>query len=148
MIYLATDHRGFKLKEKIKQWLKEWGFEYADEGAFSYEPADDYPDFVHQAAKGVSGKPVENKGIILGASGQGEAMVANRHKGVRAAVYNSPNTDIVRLARLHNDANVLSLGTEFLSDLEVKEAVKLFLDSPFSGDERHRRRIKKIDSGA
>src|SRR3989338_1704951 len=91
MIYLATDHRGYELKEKIKTWLIEWGFEFEDMGAYKYDENDDYPDFMHKAAEAVANDPERSRGIILGGSGQGEAMVANRHKGARAAVFYGPS---------------------------------------------------------
>lgn len=145
MIYLATDHGGFELKEKIKNWLKEWGFEFEDCGAFEYNPSDDYPDFIHKAAMRISENPERDKAIILGASGQGEAMVANRYKNVRASVYYGWPEEIIRLSREHNDANVLALGASFLEDQQAKDAIRLWLETPFSHDERHLRRIKKID---
>ena len=145
MLYLASDHRGFELKEKIKEWLKEWEYEYEDMGAFEYDKDDDYPDFVSRAAEKVSQDPDNLKAIILGGSGQGEAMVANRYKGVRAAVYYGGNADwVVKTTREHNDSNILSLGTSFLTDDEAKKSIKLWLDTPFSEDERHKRRITKF----
>ena len=143
-IYLATDHRGFELKEKIKEWLKEWGYEYEDMGNFVYDKDDDYPDFIRKAAEAVANDPERSRGIILGGSGQGEAMVANRYKGVRAAVYYGGPEEVIVLSREHNDANVLSLGTFFLDKETVKKAIKLWLDTPFSGEERHIRRISKF----
>lgn len=155
MIYLATDHRGFQLKEKIKEWLKEWGYQYEDLGAFEYNPDDDYPDFIKKAAEKVSDDPENSKAIILGGSGQGEAMVANRYKGVRAAVYYSPayakasagkdSEEMIKMSREHNDANVLALGASFINEDTAKKAIELWLETPFSGEERHNRRIKKID---
>ncbi len=146
MIYLASDHRGFELKEKIKQWLTEWGYQYEDMGAFEYNPDDDYPDYIHKAAQKVSEDPENNKAIILGGSGQGEAMVANRYKGVRAAVYYSDSEEMIKMSREHNNANVLSLGTSFIDEEATKKAIKLWLETPFTREERHVRRIKKIDS--
>ncbi|MEK7659211.1 MAG: RpiB/LacA/LacB family sugar-phosphate isomerase [Patescibacteria group bacterium] len=152
MIYLATDHRGFQLKEKIKQWLSEWGYQYEDMGAFKYNQDDDYPDFVQRAAQAVANDPERSRGIILGGSGQGEAMVANRYKDVRAAVFYSPSTssgqageEMIRMSREHNNANVLSLGASFLDEETAKRAIKLWLETPFPGEERHIRRIEKID---
>jgi len=145
MIYLGTDHRGFALKEKIKQWLDGWGLEYVDVGAKSLVPDDDYPDFVSQVAEKVAQDPVSNRGIVLGKTGQGEAMVANRRRGVRAAVLYAFNEDIVKLSRQHGATNVLSLGADFLSDDEAMHAIKLWLDTPFSDEPRHVRRIAKID---
>lgn len=153
-IYLASDHAGFELKGKIKEFLLERGYKVKDFGAFELNPDDDYPDFVHQAAKAVSKNHKDSLGIILGASGEGEAMVANRYRGVRAAVYySSPagarakagGDQIIRLSREHNNANVLSLGARFLTPKEGLSAVALWLKTPFSRKERHARRIEKID---
>ena len=144
-VYLGTDHAGYELKEKIKQWLDEWGYDQEDLGAFSYDAADDYPDFISLAAKQVSKNPDTVKGIILGGSGQGEAMVANRFPNVRAAVYYGGDLEIVSLSREHNDANILSLGARFISEEEAKAAVEIWLKTRFSGEKRHMQRIKKIE---
>lgn len=146
VIYLASDHRGYKLKEKIKEWLLEWGYQYEDFGAFKYDPGDDYPDFILEAAKKVSQDPENSKAIVLGGSGQGEAIVANRLKGVRAIVYYGGSEEIIKLAREHNNSNILSLGASFLAEETAKKAIKIWLETPFSKEERHQRRIKKIDS--
>lgn len=154
MLYLASDHRGFALKEKIKQWLEEWGYAYQDLGPSELNPADDYPDFIHPAAAKVAQDPANSRAIVLGASGQGEAMVANRYPGVRAAVFYGGDPEVARLAREHNDANVLAAGVALGSTFaesrptpedEIKAAVRLWLETPFSGDARHVRRIAKID---
>lgn len=145
MIYLATDHRGFELKEKIKQWLTEWGYPYEDMGAYVYDDKDDYPDFVHKAVQKVSQDPENSEAIVLGMSGQGEAMVANRYKGVRAAVYEGGSEDIIKLARQHNNANVLSLGAHFVNEETARKALEIWLKTEFTGEERHKRRIGKID---
>jgi ribose 5-phosphate isomerase B len=154
MIYLASDHRGFELKAKIKGWLDESGREYVDCGALAYNAADDYPDFIAIAAEKVAQDPVGNRAIVLGGSGQGEAMVANRRKGVRAMVYYGGPVEVVRLGRLHDAANVLSLGaalgntiteTKALSEEDAKAAVEMFLSTEFIPEERHVRRISKID---
>lgn len=159
-IYLATDHAGFELKEKIKKWLQEWNYEYEDMGAHEYSEQDDYPDLIRPAAKAVAHDPENAKAIILGGSGQAEAMTANRYTGVRAVVFYGPVRpqfaadvegresedpyEIIRLSREHNDANILSLGARFLSEDEAKTAVKLWLETPFSEEERHKRRINKL----
>jgi len=143
MIYLATDHAGFELKEKIKEFLKKAGYEVEDFGANTFEPEDDYPDFISKAAEKVSKDP-ENRAIILGGSGQGEAMVANKFPNVRAAVYYGSVEQMPSLTRQHNDSNILSLGARFLKEDEAIEAVKLFLQTPFSNESRHLRRIEKI----
>ena len=140
-IYLGTDHAGFELKEKIKSYLVENGYEIEDCGAFSFDKDDDYPDFIANAALGVS-KDTDSKGVVFGKSGAGECIVANKIKGIRAILgFNKEN---VELSRLHNDANVLSLGSAFTNDDLAKELVKIFLDTPFSNEERHSRRIAKI----
>jgi len=144
-IYLATDHAGFELKEKVKKFLTSFSYTVEDCGAYTLDSNDDYPDFVHKAAGAVSKDPKNSRGIIFGSSGEGEAMVANRHAGVRAAVLYAYNEDIIRLSREHNDANILSLGARFLAEEQALHAVKLWLETPFSEEERHKRRIKKID---
>ena len=144
-IFLGCDHAGFEMKEKLKVYLAELGYQAEDMGASSYDEQDDYPDFIRQVADAVARDPENNRGIVLGGSGQGEAMVANRVKGVRAAVLYFYNENIIRLSREHNNANILSLGARFLNDEEAKRAVKLWLEASFPGDERHKRRILKID---
>jgi ribose 5-phosphate isomerase B len=118
IIHLATDHAGLDLKDKIKLHLSEVNYKVVDHGAYEYNALDDYPDFIFPCAMAVS-KDKSSKGIILGGSGQGEAMAANRVEGVRAAVfYNGPD-DIIKLSRQHNDANVLSLGARFMTEEEI-----------------------------
>lgn len=143
-IYLAADHAGFQLKEQVKAHLKERGLMVEDQGAYALEPEDDYVDYVKIVAKLVQGEP-GSRGIILGGSGQGEAMCANRFAGVRAAVYYGGSPDVVELSRTHNDANVLSLGARFVTSGEATQAVDLWLGASFSGEERHLRRISGID---
>lgn len=144
-IVFATDHAGFELKEKLVPFVEELGYVVEDSGAHTYDPKDDYPDYISKAAHSVSASGDEIKGIILGASGQGEAVVANRFKNVRAIVYNAPNLEVIKLSREHNDANILSIGSRFVNESDAKDAVKLWLETPFSNDERHVRRIKKIE---
>jgi len=143
IIHLATDHAGFKLKEHLKVILGKLGYDIVDHGATSLDKGDDYPDFIAAAAEAVSKNP-EDKAIILGGSGEGEAMVANRHKNVRATVYYGGDDKIVKLSREHNNANVLSIGARFVSEREAVAAVKLWLATSFSGDARHIRRINKF----
>lgn len=143
MIYLGTDHRGYELKEKIKDWLSDWGYEYEDLGNFELDKNDDYPDFIAPVAQRVSEDP-ESKGIVLGASGQGEAITANKFEGVRAVVFYGGPEDIIRLSREHNDANVLSIGASFVDEAEIQGAIKLWLETDFTNEERHQRRIEKI----
>lgn len=142
-IYIAADHAGFKLKGKLKTYLERKGFAVEDLGPFKYNKNDDYPDFISQLAKKLS-KSKKAKGIVLGASGQGEAIVSNKTKGIRAGVYYGGNLKIVKLMRQHNDANVLSMGARFILPIKAKKAVNLFLKTPFEGG-RHLRRIKKIE---
>lgn len=143
-IHLGTDHAGYELKEYIKGILLEEGHEVIDHGADQYDKDDDYPDFVIPAAQAVAMEGGESMGIVFGGSGTGEAIAANRVPRVRAAVYYGGDMDIVRLAREHNDANVLSIGARLASQAEAEAAVITFLAMPFSGDERHARRIKKL----
>lgn len=145
MIYLGADHAGFELKEEIKKYLQQNGFEVEDMGAFVLNSDDDYPDFIIPVARKVAENPEKNRGIVLGGSGQGEAIVANKGKGIRAVVYYGGSLDIVKLSRQHNDANILSLGARFLSKEEAIEAVKVWLETPFEGG-RHERRIQKISA--
>ncbi|MDP4008839.1 MAG: RpiB/LacA/LacB family sugar-phosphate isomerase [bacterium] len=142
-IYLASDHAGFALKENIKEHLLSLGYVVEDGGAFEENPQDDYPDFIIPTARKVLEHP-GSRGIVLGGSGQGEAMAANKVKGVRAAVYYGGDLEIVRLARAHNNATVLSLGARFVSSKEAMEAVQLFLEEPFERG-RHEQRIEKME---
>src|SRR5574343_74859 len=116
-IYLGTDHAGLELKEKIKFYLEEKGYEIFDKGAFEYNGDDDYPDFILPVASEVS-KDNSSFGIIFGGSGEGEAICANRIKGVRACAYYGGSLEIPRLARAHNDANILCIGARFVSEFE------------------------------
>ncbi|MEC9049908.1 MAG: RpiB/LacA/LacB family sugar-phosphate isomerase [Candidatus Neomarinimicrobiota bacterium] len=142
-IHLATDHAGLELKNSIKDYLISKGQDVTDHGAHEYDAQDDYPDYIFPCAKAVASDP-ESRGIIFGGSGQGEAMAANRVKGVRAAVYYGSEQEIVRLSRGHNNANVLSLGARFISEQVIYEVIETWLDKPFEGG-RHQRRIDKLD---
>lgn len=144
-IYFASDHAGFEMKNELIGFVKGLGYETEDCGAFELNPNDDYPEFVKKAAQAVSLAPEASRAIVLGGSGQGEDMVADKFSNVRSAVYYGGNLEIIKLSREHNDANVLSLGARFLSDEEAKEAVKLWLETPFSEEERHERRINEIE---
>jgi ribose 5-phosphate isomerase B len=147
-IYIGSDHAGFELKEKLIPFLKELGHEVEDKGASEMNPTDDYPDFVIPVAKAIANDPERSRGIVLGGSGQGEAICANRFKNVRAFTYYAPSrgeVNIVKDSRDHNNSNIISLGARFINESEAKEAVKLWLETPFSGDERHVRRIEKLE---
>lgn len=143
VIHLASDHAGFLHKEAVKQYLESEGLGVVDHGAVEFEETDDYPDFVTPAAAAVS-QDEESMGIIFGYSGEGEAMVANRLGGVRAAVFYGGSADILLLSREHNGANMLSIGAHFVSIDDTLAAVKLWLETPFSNDERHVRRLSKF----
>ena len=143
MIYIASDHAGFELKNKLISFLKEIGQEHEDIGPPSYDKLDDYPDYIIPAAKKVAENP-NNRGIVIGGSGQGEAIAANKVKGIRAALYYGGPKDIVQLSKTHNNSNILSLGARFLNEEETKEVVKLWLETSFTEEERHSRRISKI----
>lgn len=145
IIHLATDHAGFEHKEIAKEWLLEAGYEVIDHGASEFNPEDDFPDFIRLAAKAIVEDSEENKAIIFGGSGQGEAMMANRFPKVRAAVYYGGSPEIVTLSREHNDANVLSLGARFISPSEMKEVIKLWLDTEFTNVFKYQRRNDKLD---
>ncbi len=143
-IYLGTDHAGFELKEQIKTYLKGKGLVVEDQGAYTLDADDDYTDYVKIVAKMVQGDE-GSLGIILGGSGQGEAMAANRFHGIRATVYYGGPKEIITLSREHNDANILSLGARFIKSEEAREVIDLWLATSFSHDERHERRIREID---
>lgn len=151
-ILVGSDHAGFGLKEKLISYLKELDFEVKDMGAFEYDEEDDYPDFIIPLAREISRRPNELKGIIFGGSGQGEAMAANKFSDVRAAVYygqgqcivEEEHESIIKLSREHNDANVLSLGARFITEEEMKQVVKEWLNTPFVGNDRHKRRLAKM----
>lgn len=162
-IIIGSDHAGFAIKEALKPFLETLGYEVHDFGPEKYNANDDYPDFIAPVAKEVSKHAGNVKGIVLGASGQGEAMVANKFPHVRAAVYYGfgleegkhdskkaelqalTSMQIIELSRLHNDSNILSLGAKFINEDEAKAAVKLWLETPFSGEARHLRRIEEIE---
>lgn len=143
-IFIGADHAGFELKQELAQFLSDHGHTVIDKGAYSLREDDDYPDYIIPVAKEIA-LHKDSKGIVIGGSGQGEAIAANRIKGVRAALYYGGNLDIIKLSREHNNANVLSLGARFISFDEAKEVVSLWLSTEFSEDERHERRITKID---
>ena len=143
-IFIASDHAGFGMKGELVPFLLGLGADLYDCGPEFYEHDDDYPDYISIVAKNVS-QNTESSGIILGLSGQGEAMVANRFPQVRCALYYGGPKEILTLSREHNNANILSLGTKFLTVDEAKKAVDIWFAAKFSGEERHVRRIKKIE---
>lgn len=144
-IHIATDHAGLETSHYLLESLTTLGHEVFDHGPTSYDPLDDYPSFCINAALAVvkdEKAGAKALGIVLGGSGNGEQIAANKVKGVRAAL--AWNADTAKLARSHNDANVVALGARQHSKEEVLELIKLFIAEPFSGDERHARRIGKI----
>lgn len=153
-IAVSTDHAGFEAVKQLISFLKDSGHEVVDYGPTEYVATDDYPDFIRPAAEAVVNGECE-VGIIFGMSGQGEAIVANRVKGVRCGLYYGKQTahsgqsedpyEILRLNRQHNHANMLSIGARFVEFVEIKQAVEIWLSTPWSEDERHARRVRKID---
>lgn len=140
-VHVATDHAAFELKEYLVRQLQEAGYQVVDHGAASYDAEDDYPDFCIPCGQAVAAEP-GSLGIVCGGSGNGEQIAANKVVGVRAAlVYNS---ETARLARQHNDANVISLGGRMEAMEEAWTWVQIFLSTPFSGVARHQRRIDKL----
>jgi len=159
-IALTADHAGYEQSKQLQAWLESIGHSCRNYGPPSLRPDDDYPDFVKPAAQAVASGECE-RGIILGGSGQGEAIAANRFVGVRCALFYGPAVprmvvdasgrashdpyEIVRLSREHNDTNMISLATRFVAVPEIKDVIKLWLETPFPGEQRHARRINKID---
>ncbi len=153
-IYIGSDHAGYELKNVLLRFLIEQGHDVIDCGPFDYNEQDDYPDYVAAVASEVSENSSECFGIVIGGSGQGEAIMANRFPNVRAVVFNGQYKptdgrnvpDEITFTREHNNANVLSLGSWFLSEQEAKDAVIRWLSVQFQGEERHLRRIRKMES--
>ena len=143
-IHIATDHAGLELKNKIKHYLIESRHDVIDHGAYEYDALDDYPDFIFPCANAVA-EDNRSRGIILGGSGQGEAMAANRIKGVRAAVFYNGPKEIIELSRQHNNANILSLGARFMSEEEIYRIIEIWFDTDFE-EGRHQSRIDKLDN--
>ncbi len=146
-IYVASDHAGFSLKEEVRSYLEDKQHEVFDCGALTLEEGDDYPNYMALASERVQADAMHDPSfaIIFGGSGQGEAIVANRYRHVRAIVYAGGNLELVKLGREHNDANILSIGARFVTLLEAIQAIELFLTTPFSHAERHADRIIQIE---
>jgi ribose 5-phosphate isomerase B len=145
-IHLAADHAGFHHKEAVRDWLLAEGVACIDHGALILDEEDDFPDYIAPAVAAVADSPATTRGLIFGGSGQGEAMLANRYRGVRATVYYGGPDDIVMLSRSHNDANVLSIGARFVSVDEVKRLVWLWLTTECVLGDKYVRRNQKIDT--
>ncbi|MBO3750992.1 ribose-5-phosphate isomerase [Streptosporangiaceae bacterium NEAU-GS5] len=140
-VFIGSDHAGYELKNHLVGWLKEHGHDVVDCGPAVYDAEDDYPTFVLRAAEGVAREP-DSLGIVIGGSGNGEAIAANKVRGVRAALAWSDET--ATLGRQHNDANVISVGARMHPVEDATRFVELFLATPFSGAERHQRRIDQL----
>lgn len=159
-VAITTDHAGFEALKELKVYLESMGHECIDYGPRQFDADDDYPDFIFPAARAVANGECE-RAVIMGGSGQGEAIAANRIKGVRCALFYGPVLakepidaegnmsddpyEIVRLSRTHNNANVLSLSGRFLTIDEMKEALRIWFSTEFTPVERHERRIRKLD---
>ncbi|MFI6504653.1 ribose-5-phosphate isomerase [Nonomuraea typhae] len=142
-VYIGADHAGYELKNHLVSWLKDHGHEVVDCGPAIYDAEDDYPAFCLRAAEGVAGDP-GSLGVVIGGSGNGEQIAANKVKGIRAALAWSAET--AQLAREHNNANVVSVGARMHPQDEATRFVEVFLSTAFSGAERHSRRIAQLDA--
>jgi len=142
MLYLASDHAGYNLKEKIKKYLTVKKIAFRDIGAFKFDQNDDYPDFALKAARQVA-KSKSNKGIIICSSGIGVSITANKIKDIRCGL--ACNQKMAKQSRQHNNTNILALSADFLSAPQAFKIIKVWLKTPFSKASRHRRRIKKIN---
>ena len=140
-VHLGSDHAGFELKAHLAAWLESEQYDVVDHGPVEFDPVDDYPPYVLRAAEAVVNDR-GSLGVVIGGSGNGEQIAANKVPGVRAAL--AWNDDTARLAREHNDANVVSVGARMHTADEATRLVELFLTTPFSGDERHARRIAML----
>lgn len=149
-VIIGADHRGFKLKNELKDWLTGQGHEVEDVGPAAYDESDDYPDFAVKVGEEVALRPVRQAqgkanalGIVVCGSGVGMAVAANKVPGIRAGLVH--DVEMAKVAREHDDLNVLALGSDFISSEAAKEVVKAWLEANYSGEERHTRRIKKIE---
>lgn len=142
MIYIGADHRGYKLKEALKLYLKELNFEFEDLGAKELIPDDDYPDYAVLVAKKVAEDPEKNRGVLICGSGVGVDIVADKFKGVRSALCFDASQ--ARASRNDDNTNVLSFSADFIPENSAKEILKIWLETPFSYLERHVRRVEKI----
>lgn len=140
-VHIATDHAGFELKEHLRQHLSAEGHDVIDHGAFEYDAQDDYPAFCFSAAEAVAAEP-GSLGVVIGGSGNGEQIAANKVPGIRASLAYTP--EIASLTRQHNDANVIGIGARMHAPEEAVMIVEAFLSTEFSGDDRHQRRIDQL----
>jgi len=140
-VHIAADHAGYEFKTHLLTWLADNGHEPVDHGAFAYDELDDYPPFCIAAAEAVAADP-DSLGVVLGGSGNGEQIAANKVKGVRAAL--AWNPEIASLARQHNNANVVSVGARMHSETEATRIVEAFLSTAWSEADRHQRRVDML----
>jgi len=144
LIYIGADHKGFQLKESLKKFLKDKGYEVVDVGNNHYDENDDYPDFAKLVARAISQDPFNRRGILICGSGIGMDIVANKFKNVRSALVS--NSDQAYLSRNDDDANVLSLAADFIDEEQAQKILTTWLVTPFSNKEHHKRRLGKITS--
>ena len=142
-IHVGGDHAAYEMQRGLVDWLAEQGYDVVDHGPKEYDELDDYPVFVLRAAEAVAAEP-GSLGVVLGGAGNGEQMAANKVKGIRAALCYS--TELAQLAREHNDAQIISLGGRFHTQEQAQAMVKVFLETPFSGVERHQRRLDMVSA--
>lgn len=142
-VHIGGDHAAFELQRHLVSWLTQEGHEVIDHGPTEYDALDDYPVFVLRAAEAVAADP-GSLGVVLGGSGNGEQMAANKVKGIRAALAYTP--ELAQLARNHNDAQVLSLGGRFTTPEGAEDMVRTFLETPFTGEDRHQRRLDMVSA--
>lgn len=140
-VYIGADHRGYRLKEKIKKWLSDWGYEFEDVGAEHFDPKDDYTLYAQKVALGVRGK-AGVRGILLCGSGVGMDIAANKIDGIRASIGKS--AEQIKAGRRDDDMNILVVAADFTKEKEAKEMLKVFLETEFDEKERHKRRLKEI----
>lgn len=141
-VYLGTDHRGFGLKEKIKDWLKTWGYEFSDLGAYELDPKDDYPLYAEKVGV-IVGKVKDARGVLLCGSGVGVDVAANKIDGVRAAI--GKNKDQVRAGRNDDNMNILVIAADYTKEEEARQMLKVFLETKFAGEKRFVRRLAEIE---
>lgn len=141
-LYIGADHQGYDLKEALLPWLREQGHEVIDLGAVERQPDDDYPDYAFAVAEAVAEQADTNRGIVICGSGIGVAMAAGKVPGIRSALIHDPA--IAAAARADDDVNVLALGAAFIDDTTAQKVISAWLDTPFSGEARHQRRLQKI----
>ncbi len=144
VIYFGADHRGFQLKEKLKDFLKNRGYEVVDLGNLEYDESDDYPDFASAVAEKVNIDYENSRGILICGSGVGMDIVANKFPNIRSVL--ALNSDQVYDSRTHNDTNILTLASDYLDEEPALKITEAWLGTPFSGEERYVRRLKKISA--